>query len=613
MKSHRSRDPWLLPAFGAAGLAVALQAALHLVVRGTVLAQPMGDSTIYLVLADAFRQNAPAAREVFYWSPLYPPVLALLGQGLTLLLQAACVPAAVLLVYLAGKRLGSGRAGFAGALCAALYAPLHLFAAKLLPVVPAMLAVLGAVVLVLSGRGWRRLGAAGLLFGAAGLLMPQLLLVPVFTAVALAGRGWRRWFGAVLPLAAGVVLAVAPVTVRNALAGYDFVPISSSGGYNYYIGNNRAATGLIGLPPEQAEAGVTSVEQQQAFQQRFAETETGRRLKPSQVSDFWLRRAWQFTRDDAAGAIGLRLRKLVLGLVGYEFANSYYPEIERRLAWPLGFAFLPWAVLFGLALGGVLYGIRRRLGFAPVYAVPLAVWATTTLFFVNARYRLPALPALCILSGVCIDGVITDLAPKRGAIRRITLPLMVALVAAILSGVALPAAFGGSIRRDESYGWYNLRVSALRTGDRARALEFLERSGIGTWSDYLEVGNAMLDNRDLAGAMRAYDRAIALPGAGGDAFLMRGVARTLQAAWPEVLADAAEAAGRFAAAGDTVGQARALVMRAGALLGLGRRDAAVAAAAEAELLAPNDGMVRGLKDRLSELPDARPGPGRGGN
>lgn len=573
----------------------------------------MGDSTVYLALADAFRHNAPAAREVFYWSPLYPLLLAVFGQTLLLWLQAASVPLAVVLIYLAGRRLGSGRAGFAGALCAALYAPLHLFAAKLLPVVPAMLAVLGGVVLVLSGRDWRRLGAAGILLGIAGLLMPQLLLVPVFVAVALAGIGWRRWFGAVLPLAAGVVLAVAPVTVRNAVVGRDLVLVSSSGGYNYYIGNNRAATGLIGLPPEQAEAGVVSVEQQQAFQQRFAEQAEGRALKPSQVSSFWLKRAWQFTRDDLAAAIGLRLRKLVLGLAGYEFANSYYSELERRLAWPLGVAFLPWAVLFGLALGGVLYGIRRRLAFAPVYAVPLAVWATTTLFFVNARYRLPALPALGILAGVCIDGVITDLAAKQGAIRRIAAPLTVALVAAVLSGVALPAAFRGSVRRDEAYGWYNLRVSALRFGDRARALDFLDRSGIGTWSNYVEIGNSMLDHRDLAGAVQAYDRAVALDEAGGDAFLMRGVARTLLAEWPAVLPDAGEAEVRFAEAGDTVGQARALVMKAGALLGLGRRGEAVRAAAEAELLAPNDGMVRGLKEKLSAVPGARPGPHRDGN
>ncbi len=53
-----------------------------------------------------------------------------------------------------------------------------------------------------------------------------------------------------LILMAAILLTVAPVTIRNLIVADDFVLVSSSGGINFYIGNNESANGISSsLPP----------------------------------------------------------------------------------------------------------------------------------------------------------------------------------------------------------------------------------------------------------------------------------------------------------------------------------------------------------------------------
>ena len=75
------------------------------------------------------------------------------------------------------------------------------------------------------------------------------------------------WFAKsrAVPLLIGAIVAVAPVTIRNAKSG-EFVPISHNGGINFYIGNNSNYDATVGIRPdrewkqlttEPARAGVT--------------------------------------------------------------------------------------------------------------------------------------------------------------------------------------------------------------------------------------------------------------------------------------------------------------------------------------------------------------------
>jgi tetratricopeptide (TPR) repeat protein len=591
---------------------------------GELLSVPMGDSNVYLQVARELATSGSAARSPFYWSPLYSLFLALWSgdaSSAVIVLQMLTGLLTLWLVYLGGRRLGSTRAGFIAALVLALYSPFLMFQTKLLPVTFATLfAVLGIwlaihalqtqparpVTLQLALR-WL---LSGISFGLSSLLMPQLLLAPVLLCLALLLIRVSRKPLVMLLLLGGTAVPVLPVTIRNAIAGRDFVPVSSSAGFNLHLGWNPGATGLIGWPPEMFEfrkdgKTMTSVTEQQEFQRLYAEQQTGRGLSPSQVSAFWTRRALQFIFGRPAKSAALLLRKFWLTLTGFEFANSYYPELERRLAPPLRTAVLPWAVLLGLSLAGVILTWSRRRALLPVYVLPAAILLSLLVFFVNSRYRLPAIPMLCVLAGLGIDAAL-----KR---RRAWIVLLaVAVTVALLSGVALRAAFAETIRFDEGFGWRNLNVNAQRLGRPDLALDLLDRAAHLTqqsprnartaaqYDDLAQslagLGNTLVDCREPALARRAFDRAIELNPRYGPAWLMRGVVE-LDAGEPVAALRDAEQVLRLAPE-----FVNALVLKSRSLAQLGDRAAADSTARVAARLDPAEPMVQGLLRELNLTP-----------
>jgi tetratricopeptide (TPR) repeat protein len=595
---------------------------LRLVTRpDELLSVPMGDSTVYLQLARELATGGSAAHAPFYWSPLYSLIVALWAGAASAKLVVLQMLAGFLtigLVFLAGQRLGSRRAGFLGALCLALYSPFLMFQAKLLPVAFAVLfAVLGIGLAIHNSQSAVRSAQssvalwllAGVSLGLSGLLMPQLLLAPVLLCVALLLMRIRGKWPAVLLVLAGTVLPIIPIAIRNAAAGHDFVPISSSGGFNFYLGWNPGATGLIGRPKEMFDFTVDgrsliAVPDQQEFEQRYAENQVGHNLKPSQVSSFWFRRSLDFIRRQPGSAIRLLIRKLGFSLTGYEFANSYYPELERRLALPLRLAFLPWALLLGLGIAGIVLTWRRDLALLPVLVLPATVLITLLLFFVNARYRLPAAPSLAILAGLGIDAAIRN--------RRWLALLGVTVTTTVLCAIPLRAAFAEAIRFDEAYGWRNLSINAQHLGRNDLALDLLDRSAAimqespldartsAEYDDlaqtYLALGNTLLDDKSAEPARHAYEQALKLNPQLGAAYLMRGVVEFSAGELPAALQDAEQT---LSLAPEMV---NALVLKSRCLLLLRDPAAAESTARTAARLNPQDPLVRQLLKDLNLAP-----------
>jgi 4-amino-4-deoxy-L-arabinose transferase-like glycosyltransferase len=101
---------------------------------------------------------------------------------------------------------------------------------------------------VRSSTGTRRLFFAflsGLTLGYSGLTQPSILLFPA--VLASHDIIQRESFRIVVPrfalLIIGMVLIIAPWTIRNYLVLNAFVPVSNTGGISLYIGNNPSANG----------------------------------------------------------------------------------------------------------------------------------------------------------------------------------------------------------------------------------------------------------------------------------------------------------------------------------------------------------------------------------
>lgn len=174
---------------------------------------------------------------------------------------------ATLGVAVIAARIAGARVGMAAGLVVALWPNLILHTTLLLSETLFIAISVGAVLAVMmafdsSGRKssvW--LVSSGLVCGLAVLTRPQagFLLVPViFVATLASGMDWRRTIAVTGLMAAGVVVVVAPWTLRNASVMGSAVIVSTNVGDNICIGFNPDANGGFAMAPAcQAETAYT--------------------------------------------------------------------------------------------------------------------------------------------------------------------------------------------------------------------------------------------------------------------------------------------------------------------------------------------------------------------
>lgn len=444
-------------------------------------------------------------REVFYQAPLYPYVLAVVyavthGSLLAVrLLQAVLGAATVVLLALLARRLFGREAGQAAGVLAALYGPAIFYVPLLLKSTLTLLALTGAVLLVVPNDrpSGSRLFGAGVLFGVSALLQENLLLLvpcaalwllvpetrdehgPARTntdrgdallspgpSVSVRARPWAR-LTAAAALALGACLGLAPATLLNVLAGGEVVLTSSQGGMNFFIGNARGASGTYaGLS-----GGSQNPESQREDARRmaavFATRERGRpvapdELTPSEVSSLFWRESFRQIRADPAAWGRLLLRKVRLFWNAHEIPDAEGYDVYRRAARPPTFFWLGFGIVAPLGLTGLwLAGRdpRTRRGADLLALLLLGLCVSVVLFFVFGRYRLPVVVLLIPAAGHAL-AVLAGAVRRREPPRRLAPALAVAVIALVV--VNLPAWSAAERARLDSAIWFNLSTAALR-------------------------------------------------------------------------------------------------------------------------------------------------------
>jgi hypothetical protein len=104
--------------------------------------------------------------------------------------------------------------------------------------------------------------AAGAFTGAAVLVRPVALLLPlVFVIILLRDDGARMKKVMIFSACCVAILIVlAPNIIRNYNVFHHFVPVSTNGGINFWIGNNPASNGGYGVPPALPSAGEVELD-----------------------------------------------------------------------------------------------------------------------------------------------------------------------------------------------------------------------------------------------------------------------------------------------------------------------------------------------------------------
>ncbi len=191
-----------------------------------------------------------------FWPPGYSLLLAVAYRvfsesvSVAQLLNALLGTATVGLVYLIGRRTVGARPALLAAGIVAAFPSLVFFTAVTLSETTFTFVLLLAVYLVLreaesERRDLRLLLATGLVLGYASLVRGQALLLPLVLVPFWLRSGFARPAIAdkVVALALGIMLVVAPWTLRNAAELGSPVLISTNAGVDFWIGHHEGATG----------------------------------------------------------------------------------------------------------------------------------------------------------------------------------------------------------------------------------------------------------------------------------------------------------------------------------------------------------------------------------
>jgi len=475
----------------------------------------MGDPAIYFAQARDITQGKLVPNHAyFHSSPMYPFFLALVvklgGVGLHTIrvVQSAAGTLSVLLVFLLGRLTVGTRAGLFAALLAALYTPFVFFEGEVLEITLVITFLLGSLIfLQLADRDRRvwKVAAAGALLGLAGLGKPNLLLFAPAGALwlALHGRTRRERFArshgvrllpAVLFFAAAGVM-ILPAAIHNYRAEGDFIPVSSNGGINFFIGNHTNSPGVFQVPPEMRfDLRLAS--------QSAAEQETGRALSAGEVSSFWFGRTVEQISGNPGRWLTLMGRKFVLFWNHYEIPNHYHLYYVKQFAPVLQLPIGTFGVVAPLGLFGLALALKRRKRVGLLVLFGLTFMASVLPFFVTGRYRLAIVLVLLVGAGFAVESL------WRAACSKDWRTLAVAAIAIAVLGVAV-----GIDTIEFNFGPMHNAVGSIlgRQGDMegaAREFEAALAESPGDLSSRYNFGLALLELGRFDESVEQFRRAV---------------------------------------------------------------------------------------------------------
>ncbi len=438
----------------------------------------------------------------FFRPPLYPFFLALLYRAAGTSAAAVAVVqgllglAALLPAYRLGERWFGRAAALAGVWVGACYPLRIFFEGELLDVTLFGFLFLWALWTLWDGLERDAPGGvllSGLLLGAAAVTRPNVMIAIPFVALgawaAFRGQGRLRPATAAV-WALGILLAVAPTTLHNWRSERAFLPVAANGGVNFFLGNERGATGLTPVPPglrwertmlRPLREGHGSI----AAQDRWWYAEARREI--AAAPGRWLRllgakTAIFFNAAESSNNKALR-----------HFTAVSFPV--RHYRWWFG------ALVCLAALGCVTRPGRGALALTSIVA---GYAASVALFFVAERYRLPLVPLLTPAAAAGAGELLQALRSRDLA----RAGLLLALAGAVGCGV-FPDWFGAGRERIDPD--FQMGQVYLMRGEADRALEHLERARAAAPDDpdvHNSLGAAHFRRGDLDAAEAAYRAAL---------------------------------------------------------------------------------------------------------
>jgi 4-amino-4-deoxy-L-arabinose transferase-like glycosyltransferase len=377
-------------------IALAAIVALGLVARAYVVVEPVAhpgdDSRAYYALSKALYEEGsyggPEFDDSSDWSPgaplLYAASFYATGgarEGTARIVEALMGVAAILVVFLLGRRLGGRGAGLLAAFAIAVYPPFIHSTGELMSEPPAVLTLPAGVLAFLWAGEQERLRAwllPGLLFGLTAMFRPEYLLVGaafvVLAAVRIGiARGWKPGLAGAGLLLLALALPIVPWTVRNVVVLDRVVPISTGSGKALYVGTFLPANGEY----QRVKALLVKRYQHRDLDPGSAALEA---VDPTPLFNRVADRYPQLPRDSALGKVGKQNFSTFFGEDPVGYAAMTVRKVARMWSSGVGEAMSSTAgrvvqilvVALGLA-GFALLAMRRRWWELMALATPLVL------------------------------------------------------------------------------------------------------------------------------------------------------------------------------------------------------------------------------------------------
>jgi 4-amino-4-deoxy-L-arabinose transferase-like glycosyltransferase len=497
--------------------ALAVRLAYLATARGPAFDDPLGDADIFDAVGERVASGQGFGTGPFWQPPLYTLVLAAVFRVTGHSLAAARLLACVLSSLAAAIACDLGRRatreplfGLGAGLAVALHGTLLLYDADILPTSLGTFLLTAALWVGLRGApSVGRALAAGGAMGLTALALPVLALAAPALAWLAAGGRLRR----VAASLAAAALVVAPATLYNRARSGEWIPISANGGVNLWLGNNPDSDSSLAIRPGAGWEALVSEPEREGF------------VTPGAQDRWFASRALRWcARSPADCALGL-VRKARLLAASRDLPRNEDIYVLRRqspvlgaLAWRVGPVAFPWALLLPLGAAGVAAAFAWRRGGAgdatggapdgarDAHTVRLAcallvllVALGPVLFFVTGRYRVPMIPALCVMAAVGLQALARRASAAWAACAVAAVlavwPVRVATDAVDLEAEMHFAVGGRRERRGDAQGAIEAYAEALR-----RRPDYLEAG--------FNLGLALERGRRWRAAVAAYDQVL---------------------------------------------------------------------------------------------------------
>ena len=394
-----------------------------------------------------------------------------------------------LLILALGNRLFNKTAGFFAALIYALYGNVIILESTLEPTVFILLFNLLSVYFFVLAKNDSRLPfqtvalliAGGLFTGLSIITKPNsLLFIPLGITWLLlfptASLTFRKRLAKPLFFCGAALVVVAPVTIRNYVKLNDFVLVTADAGKVFFHGNSSGASPLEGINlPDNIfleEKGTEPDYAHVLFRETAAKI-TGKAMSPSESSWFWTKKTLGDIFADPGQYLKRELKKLIFFFTDYEvhYIASAHAEYKASLFFPL----IRYGIITSLGILGMLLSLKRFRELFLIYgAVGMYLFAGM-LFLVQSRYRMPAVPYLCLFAGSAIYSLKEMLRAKKLKALGMSVLLSIALL------VLAHFAFRGEIIKQDRWQeatkiCYQMRARPLfNRGRYEKAVYHLDR------------------------------------------------------------------------------------------------------------------------------------------